>query len=138
MQARSATERVFASSTVDESGCWICSLVGVRGYSAVKTGGRYTGASHRIAYEFCRGKIPDGMQLDHLCRVKNCVNPWHLEIVTGRENVLRGNTITAACAAKTHCPRGHAYDRVNAHGRRTCSVCLKIQWNDYNRNRRNR
>lgn len=63
--------------------------------------------AHRIAWELLRSRIPDGLQLDHLCRVRNCVNPAHLEVVTNRENVKRGVGLTAINARKTHCKHGH-------------------------------
>jgi hypothetical protein len=62
---------------------------------------------HRIAWTLLRGPIPDGMTLDHLCRVRHCVNPEHLEVVTQAENCLRGNSSPAINARKTHCVRGH-------------------------------
>lgn len=65
--------------------------------------------AHRIVYEALVGDIPQGMQLDHLCRVPACVNPEHLEPVTQKTNILRGVGLTAQNAKKTHCPHGHAY-----------------------------
>lgn len=63
--------------------------------------------AHRYAYEQFVGPIPDGLQLDHLCRNRGCVNPAHLEPATNRVNVLRGMGPTALNARKTHCKRGH-------------------------------
>lgn len=83
--------------------------------------------AHRAAYEMLIGPIPDGLTLDHLCRVRHCVNPSHLEPVTRRENVLRGQSPFARHARVTHCPAGHAYDEANtAHrrrGGRKCRAC---------------
>jgi hypothetical protein len=62
---------------------------------------------HRFAYLAEIGDIPDGLQLDHLCRNRACVNPAHLEPVSARENTLRGVGLTAQNAVKTHCPRNH-------------------------------
>lgn len=77
---------------------------------------------HRWVYEQEVGPIPEGLEIDHLCSVRHCVNPDHLEPVTHHENMLRGDTIAARNARKTQCPRGHAlvveYDR----GRR-CIEC---------------
>jgi hypothetical protein len=81
--------------------------------------------AHRIAYELLIGLIPDGLQLDHLCRTPSCVNPAHLEPVTRLENLRRGIHVNRS---KTHCPAGHAYDAENTYiegGRRHCRICLR-------------
>lgn len=94
------------------SGCWLWSGCGLpNGYGLF---GRAKGSrlAHRVAYEALVGKIADGLQIDHLCRVRCCVNPAHMEEVTQRENILRGvspSRVAARHAAVTHCPRGHAY-----------------------------
>ena len=107
------------------SGCWI--WVGSRcghgyGYLWVLALGRTTKAA-TLAYEHFVGPVPAGYELDHLCRVRCCVNPAHLEPVTHRINMLRGNTPAAAHAAKTACPNGHPYDAVDYRGRRFCRRC---------------
>jgi hypothetical protein len=88
--------------------------------------------AHRFALEHFGGKpIPDGMQVDHLCRVRNCVRPDHLDIVTSRENTLRGFGRTGRQARQTHCKRGHAFTPENTYiGRngsgvpgRICRIC---------------
>lgn len=88
-------------------GCWL--WLGKRdqkGYGTVRWKQQQKGA-HRVSYEALVGPIPEGLTLDHLCRVRNCVNPAHLEPVTHRENVLRGTSIMAVNSRKTHCLRGH-------------------------------
>ena len=71
---------------------------------------------HRVMWEKWHGKsIPEGMTIDHLCRNRACFNPLHLEVVTLRENILRGESLAAANAKKTRCPRGHAYDATNTY-----------------------
>lgn len=85
--------------------------------------------AHRAAYILLVGKIPDGVELDHRCRQRDCVNPEHLELVTHQVNVLRGDTFAATNAAKTHCPRGHAYSEENTYvhrGQRHCKTCKRI------------
>ena len=84
--------------------------------------------AHRFAYELAHGPIPEGLTLDHLCRTRRCVNPDHLEPVTNRENVLRGETLPAANLAKTECKRGHLFTPENTYTRpgtteRECRRC---------------
>lgn len=86
-----------------------------------------TVTAHRWSYEHHKGPLGDKV-VDHLCRVRHCVNPEHLEAVTQQENQMRGPTTKAAMnAAKTHCPKGHPYDEVNTYrdkqGRRSCIAC---------------
>jgi hypothetical protein len=84
--------------------------------------------AHRFVYEQLGGLIPPGLQLDHRCRLRACVNPAHLEPVTARENLLRGATVTAANAAKTHCHAGHVFDDENTYRRgewRYCRPCRR-------------
>jgi hypothetical protein len=83
---------------------------------------------HRLSYEHFIGPVPARRTLDHLCRVTACVNPRHLEPVPHRTNLLRGNTIVANAAAKTHCPQGHPYDAANTvmdQGKRRCLTCRR-------------
>ena len=83
--------------------------------------------AHRYAYELANGAIPPGKQLDHLCRNRACVRPDHLEAVSQRVNLLRGETIVAAQARQRHCKRGHEFNAVNTRisrlGWRHCRIC---------------
>jgi hypothetical protein len=96
------------------------------GYGQVRVKGKRVMA-HRYAYEKKRGPIPPGLDLDHLCRVRCCVNPDHLEPVTRRENTLRGVGQAAVHARKTHCPYGHALAAARPAGKqkrhRACLPC---------------
>lgn len=84
---------------------------------------------HRWAYERFVGPIPEGYQIDHLCRNRGCCNPAHLEPVTQRENQLRGQTLAALNSAKTHCPAGHELSGENLEPRnlpnRVCRACRR-------------
>ena len=93
--------------------------------------------AHRLAYEWAKGLIPDGLTIDHLCRVHSCVNAEHLEAVTQRENVLRGVSLQAQYARRTHCSRGHVYDLADTRYRqaRLCRRCRAI-WDRQYRSRK--
>lgn len=112
----------------DTGQCWIW-LGAISGHGYGKFSRDHL-AVHRLSYEFHKGPIPTDHTLDHLCRVRSCVNPNHLEAVTRGENVLRGNGITAENARKTHCKRGHPFAgenlAVRADGERRCRECARI------------
>jgi hypothetical protein len=104
-----------------------------KGYGEFRGDGRRVYA-HRFAYELLVSPIPDGLQLDHLCRVHDCVNPDHLEPVTSRTNTLRGDTLAAKCATKTHCLAGHPFSPENTYvdrGRRRCRECGRARYAAY-------
>ena len=106
------------------SGCWIwLSTLDGDGYAKMKFSGKNKRVA-RVAYQCTNGDIPAGLVIDHLCRVRPCVNPAHLEIVTNRENTMRGETLAALNAAKTHCPYGHEYGWCGE--RRYCKTCNRL------------
>lgn len=118
-------------SKVDTSGaCWLWTAAKTSGgYGTFKVAGRQV-LAHRIMYEWAFGSIPDGLPLDHVCRVRHCVNPRHLEPVTTRENVLRGEGITSRNAVKTHCVAGHEFTVANTYTppkRPNCRECRKCR-----------
>ena len=123
--------RFWQKVRILDNGCWEWTAAKRGGYGVFGLGTRSDGLirAHRYAYAELVGPIPEGLQLDHLCRNRPCVNPEHLEPVTGRENTLRGESPQAQNARKTHCPRGHAYDLLNTYsggkGGRQCDICRK-------------
>jgi hypothetical protein len=112
-----------------ETDCWLWGeYVKPDGYAVFRIPRAEKVPAHRFAYESFRGPIPEGLTLDHLCRVRHCVNPWHLEPVTQRENILRGMGPPALNSRKTHCKRGHSLGSdgsvyINPKGERICRVC---------------
>lgn len=112
---------------ITESGCLIWPSITKKGYGYV----RYNGKQHRVhrlLYELLVSPIPDGMVIDHLCRVRCCGNIAHMEVVTNRENVLRGIGPSAIRAKKTHCVHGHPFIGSNLYtgkARRACRECKK-------------
>ena len=124
-------ERFWTKFQKMPSGCW--EWQGYRdrdGYGQFNVYRRQRMQAHRYSYEMIVGPIPDGLQIDHLCRNTSCVNPAHLEPVTCQVNLLRGETFQAKNAVKTHCPRGHEYTEDNTYraknGSRSCRACIKM------------
>lgn len=127
MPSASLAERFW--SKVDkngEGGCWLwIASLKPKGYGQFRVAGK-TVYAHRLAYELEVGTIPDKMTLDHLCRVKRCVNPAHMEVVTRWENQRRG------FAAITHCPSNHEFTAENTghfpgSGHRYCRTCVSAR-----------
>lgn len=111
---------------VETTGCWEWRRSSDRtGYGQFYDRNRRSIGAYRWGYEQLVGPIPAGLDLDHLCRNRACVNPMHLEPVTRRVNLLRGDTIPAKHAARSTCPRGHKYDYFPPSGGRRCRCCDK-------------
>lgn len=113
--------RMMSSIKVDpETGCWIWQKgLHKAGYAKVKIRDRAIRqdlGGHVVLYELMRGKVPEGLELDHLCRVRACVNPYHMEAVTHRVNMLRSPICPAAInARRTHCVNGHEFTQENTY-----------------------
>ncbi len=114
----------------DEDGCWLWTAALDQDGYGLFWDGRKTVRAHRWAYEQLHGPIPEGRELDHLCRTHACVRSSHLEPVTQRENILRGVGFAAANARKTHCLRGHEFTPENTYvregGWRVCRQCQYV------------
>jgi HNH endonuclease len=126
------SERFIDKLLVMPNGCW--EWTGSRstnGYGQLWNGVRLV-VAHRIAYELFVGPIPAGLELDHLCRVRHCVNPGHLEAVTHSENALRAPHVIRR-RTQTHCKRGHSLAEayINAKGYRCCRVCRRLHHATY-------
>jgi hypothetical protein len=124
---------VISTKVFNNTPCW--EWVGAKGwkyYGTLKIN-HANQMAHRWAYEYFIGNIPDGHEIDHLCRNRSCVNAMHLEAVTAKENILRGEGACANNARKTHCKCGHEFNLENTRytkkGTRYCVICRNI----YNR-----
>lgn len=111
--------------------CWLSTYSRGKGYARIGVGTRVFYV-HRAAYEIAVGSIPESLTLDHLCRIRSCWRPAHLEPVTLAENIRRGMSPTAINARKTHCPRGHAFTPENTYitrkrGNRACRICTRVK-----------
>jgi hypothetical protein len=116
------------------SGCWLwTSTLMHEGYGVISINGKQIRA-HRLTYMLLRGPIPEHLQVDHLCRVRCCVNPAHMELVTLQVNSRRGLSYCHN-SLKTHCPKGHEYSKENTKlnppdkthiiGSRLCLICRR-------------
>lgn len=130
-------ERLLSKvDTTDPDKCWTwqgsTKPQGYGNISLIVNGAKSSYRVHRVSYEAFIGPIPVGLTLDHLCRNRACINPSHLEPVSLKENILRGQTLAAAQAQQTHCKKGHPLSGGNLRiyrGHRHCRACAaEYQW----------
>ena len=125
-------------SPCPNTGCWWwMSAISKWGYGMATRCGKHE-AAHRVIYRFFRGEFPAHLDLDHLCRQRSCVNPWHLEPVTRAINLQRGNSgknLAALAMSKIECPKGHPYSGSNLYiardGHRDCIACQRQRVRDW-------
>lgn len=142
-RSRPSLDRFLEKITRTDT-CWLWNAsVDGNGYGRFRSG-NVEYKAHVWAWQFFYGqaKTP-GMDLDHLCHVRNCVRPDHLQQVTHRENLMRSDTLVARSAATTHCPQGHEYTLDNTYinptlGHRLCRTCRKAKMDRLNDQRRER
>lgn len=127
--------------SVSDTGCWRLFGASTRGGYGKTKYKRRTWLGHRLVYTLLVGEIADGLTLDHLCRVRCCCNPAHLEPVTHRVNIMRGEGKAPRNIAKTTCTKGHELSGDNLYrtnGRRRCRECNRVNaLARYHRNRAN-
>jgi hypothetical protein len=135
------TKTIIRSSmkaNLDECWLWAGYMTrranGEDGYGYIysyKDGKQTNHFAHRVVYESTNGRIESGMVLDHLCRVTRCVNPDHLEVVSQKQNVARGEGVAKQKSLQTHCIHGHEFDTKNTgrnkNGTRYCKKCTSIK-----------
>jgi hypothetical protein len=123
-------ERFWAKVNKTDT-CWLWTACKkADGYGQIGVGGGKLKSAHRLSYEMHVGPIPPGLVIDHLCRIRHCVNPAHMEAVTPQVNTARGIG-GHNMSAKTHCPSGHAYTPDNivrrADRKRSCRTCCNAR-----------
>lgn len=129
----SVCERIKASIILNENGCWVWQKrISENGYGQVSINHKSL-LAHRVAYQAFVAPLIDGLQIDHLCKNRACVNPEHLEQVTPRENIHRSDAVYKRLRTKRYCPQGHEYSKENTYYRQTkegginrsCMTCAR-------------
>jgi hypothetical protein len=137
------TERIWRYTDRQPGGCWLwLGAIGTTGYGAISVE-EITYLVHRFVYELLVEPIPDDLHIDHLCRVRHCVNPVHLEPVTPAENAHRSNGVAAVNFYKRECKQGHPFNGKNLGIRtdgtgRYCKECKRIRTAEWQARERRR
>ena len=138
MPVSSPIEVRFLNQINKTDDCWLWTGRPSKGYGKLWIGrfGNYKKSmyAHRYSYERIHGTVPEGLELDHLCRTKLCVRPDHLEVVTHAENMRRADLTNNGRwqRIKTHCPQGHEYNEENTYTwkrQRRCRICNRNNQN---------
>ena len=122
-------DRIAEKLAITAAGCWVfAGATTSRGYGSIRIDGD-SRSVHVVMYELDNGPVPDGLELDHLCRNRPCCNPAHLEPVTSLENWERGEAPSRINALRTHCVHGHALTGANVRtvhrkGRKPSRACV--------------
>lgn len=119
----------------DLGACWVWTgALNHHGYGSLWVGRRHV-LAHIVSYKLAKGDPPAGFEHDHLCRVRRCVNPPHIELVSPYENFIRGESGAAKNRIKTHCLHGHEFTPVNTYfnpaGYRHCRACVRVSQKRY-------
>ena len=131
---RPAIERLLPRCVETSGGCWVFEGARTEGYGVIGRGGRGEGNAytHRVTYTYFIADIPEGLDLDHLCRNRACCNPWHLEPVTRLENVRRGlHGPGYGPRERTHCKHGHEFtpeNTIQTARQRYCRTCRRQRY----------
>jgi hypothetical protein len=126
-------ERILSRLIIDPSGCLLWTgAKNDQGYGQINSRATGTIYVHRLMYEWFVRPIPAGLHIDHLCRMRSCGAPAHLEAVTCRENILRGESPSAVASRQTHCINGHEFSPENTYLRtdgqgRQCRECKRLR-----------
>ena len=143
-RAAPVLDRIQSKVAHSPSGCWEWTgAVDLHGYGYLTIGSRLDGTrrkakAHRVAYEALVGPVPEGLDLDHLCRNRGCVNPEHLEPVTRRENLRRGLGLIGEQLGRDCCAHGHPYSSANTYLSKGARVCRRCKADQQARRRQRR